>query len=202
VSPGSLEAAATALALAAGIARPLRFSASASSLWCWLGSDREPDVAPLRVAAHGLAGDVRAALGATRRGPTGLRQSHDDALATQRLLAAGPPGERFAAYREVEVVTLLAADPQRLRQFVTETLGPLAVSTPARARLRETLRVYLQEAENSAAAAARLNTHRNTVLHRVGRAWELLGAPAASRRLALWVALEAAYRLGLPAGAD
>ena len=38
--------------------------------------------------------------------------------------------------------------------------------------------------------------HRNTVLHRVARAEELLGHPVADRRLALAVALELSHRLG------
>jgi DNA-binding PucR family transcriptional regulator len=199
VSSGDLEAAATALAQAAGVARPLRFSASASSLWGWLGSDGELQTTRLRAAAQALPVAVRAVIGATRRGAPGFRQSHDDAIATQRLLAKGPSTERFAAYRDVEVITLLVGDEQRLRQFVGETLGPLGEQGPAPARLRETLRIYLQEADNSAAAAARLNTHRNTVLHRVARAQELLGSRLAPRRLAVSVALEAAYRLGIPA---
>jgi DNA-binding PucR family transcriptional regulator len=198
VSPGELEAAATALAQAAGISRPLRFSPSASSLWGWLGSDSELDAGHIRPVADGFPGSVRAVIGATRSGATGFRQSHDDAIATQRLLAAGPPSARFGAYREVEVITLLAGEEQRLREFISETLGPLAARGIALARLRETLRIYLQEADNSAAAAAKLNTHRNTVLHRIARAQELLGAPLAPRRLALSVALEAAHRLGLP----
>jgi DNA-binding PucR family transcriptional regulator len=198
VSPGQLEAATTALAQAARISRPLRFSPSASSLWGWLGSDNELDTSHLRGAAEEFSGSVRAVIGATRSGTTGFRQSHDDAIATQRLLAAGPRTERFAAYREVEVITLLAGEEQRLREFISETLGPLAGRGAAVARLRETLRIYLQEADNSAAAAARLNTHRNTVLHRIARAQELLGARLAPQRLALSVALEAAHRLGLP----
>jgi DNA-binding PucR family transcriptional regulator len=199
VSAGDLEAAATALAQAAGVARALRFSASASTLWGWLGSDVELQVARLRAAAQTLPVTVRSVIGATRRGASGFRHSHDDAIATQRLLATGPSTERFAAYRDVEVITLLVGDEQRLRQFVLETLGPLGEQGPAPARLRETLRIYLQEADNSAAAAARLNTHRNTVLHRVARARELLGSQLAPRRLAVSVALEAAHRLGIPA---
>jgi DNA-binding PucR family transcriptional regulator len=89
VSAGDLEAAATTLAHAAGVARPLRFSASGSSLWGWLGSDAEPSVDRLRTAAETLPRGIRAAIGATRRGTIGFRQSHDDAIATQRLLAAG-----------------------------------------------------------------------------------------------------------------
>jgi DNA-binding PucR family transcriptional regulator len=196
ISPGDLETAATGLARAAGVARPLRFSASASSLWGWLPSDRELDVRSLRAATETLPGTIRVAVGATRRGATGLRQSHDDAIATQRLLSSGPAGERFAAYRDVEVITLLAGDQPRVRQFITETLGPLAAPGATAARLRETLRIYLQEADNSATTAARLGTHRNTVLHRVARAQELLGEPPSARRLALLLALEAEHRLG------
>jgi DNA-binding PucR family transcriptional regulator len=198
IAPGELEAAASALAHTAGLARPLRFSASASSLWGWLGSDTELDSRPLRTAAEAFPGTTRAVIGATRGGTTGFRQSHDDAIATQRLLSTGPGGERFTAYRDVEVITLFASNQQRLSQFVSETLGPLAAPNTTMARLRETLRIYLQEADNSAATAARLNTHRNTVLHRVARAQELLGRPLNARRLALAVALEAAHHLGTP----
>lgn len=196
VTPTELEASATALAQAAGLARPLRFSPTASSLWGWLGSDSEPDVSRLRAAASTFGGTVHAVIGATRRGVTGFRQSHDDAIATQRLLSHGPLDERFAAYRDVEAITLLTDDEQRLQQFIAETLGPLATDNTATARLRETLRIYLQEADNSAATALRLNTHRNTILHRVARAQELLGHPLPPGRLTLALALEAAHLLG------
>jgi DNA-binding PucR family transcriptional regulator len=199
ITATQLETAATALAHAAGVARPLRFSASASSLWGWLGTHTALDPAPLRAAADALPSTTHTVIGATRGGTTGFRQTHDDAIATQRLLTSGPSTERFAAYRDVEVITLLTGNEQRLRQFISETLGPLAAPNTTTARLRETLRIYLQEADNSATTAARLNTHRNTVLHRVARARELLDEPLAPRRLALSVALEAAHRLGTPA---
>jgi DNA-binding PucR family transcriptional regulator len=195
-TPTELEAGATALAQAAGLARPLRFSPSASSLWGWLGSGSEPDVSALRAAASTFGDTVRAVIGATRRGVTGFRQSHDDAIATQRLLSNAPLEDRFAAYRDVEAITLLTDDEQRLQQFIAETLGPLAADNAATRRLRETLRIYLQEADNSAATAMRLNTHRNTILHRVARAQEQLGRPLAHRRLTLALALEAAHLLG------
>ena len=83
-----------------------------------------------------------------------------------------------------------AHDPRRAAEFVAATLGPLAADDPAAARLRETLRVYLEEADNAPRAAARLYTHRNTVLKRIARATELLGYPPRERRLAVELALE------------
>jgi DNA-binding PucR family transcriptional regulator len=61
--------------------------------------------------------------------------------------------------------------------------------------LRETLRVFLEVAENAPRAAERLHTHRNTVLQRVARATELLGYPPGERRLAVELALELRRRL-------
>jgi DNA-binding PucR family transcriptional regulator len=198
VTARDLETAATQLAHAAGATRPLRFSASATSVWGWLGTDTEPDPSQLRATANALPEAVRAVVGASRRGTSGFRNSHDDATATHRLVAAGPPAERFAAYRDVEGIILLTDNDQRRRQFVNETLGPLAEPGPSIARTRETLRIYLQEADNSAATATRLNTHRNTVLGRIARAQELLGGPIAPRRLELSLALEVIHRLGTP----
>ena len=73
------------------------------------------------------------------------------------------------------MTALAGNDIPRAAEFVRATLGPLADENPRAARLRETLRVYLEEAEHAPRAAARLHTHRNTVLQRVGRATELLG---------------------------
>src|SRR5207247_7656580 len=75
-------------------------------------------------------------------------------------------------------------------------LAPLAGRDAAAARLRETLRISLSEGESAPRAAKRLYTHRNTVLHRVARAEELLGHPIADRRLELALALELTHRLG------
>ena len=98
--------------------------------------------------------------------------------------------------RELEVTALAARDERRAAEFVATTLGPLAADDPNAARLRETLRVFLDEAEHAPRAAARLHTHRNTVLQRVARATELLGHRPGDRRLALELALELAHRLG------
>ncbi|HSV38167.1 MAG TPA: helix-turn-helix domain-containing protein, partial [Nocardioidaceae bacterium] len=109
--------------------------------------------------------------------------------------------ERVAAYRELEVTALAANDPQRAAEFVADTLGPLAREDAAAARLRETLRIYLEEAGNAPRTAARLYTHRNTILKRIARTTELLGyEPVGDRRLAVEVALELRRRLAAPRG--
>jgi DNA-binding PucR family transcriptional regulator len=58
------------------------------------------------------------------------------------------------------------------------------------------LRVFLEEAENAPRAAARLHTHRNTILQRVSRATELLGHRPGERRLPVELALELAHHIG------
>ena len=119
-----------------------------------------------------------------------------------RLLLGNPASGRFGSYRELEVTALAAHDPRG--QFIAATLGPLAEDSPAAARLRETLRVYLEEADNAPRTAARLYTHRNTILKRIARATELLGYLPGERRLAIGLALDygATYRLRLPERAE
>jgi DNA-binding PucR family transcriptional regulator len=193
---GALEETAAALARSAGAHRPLMLPAGGGALWVWLGTDVEPDVAGLRGAMDGAPPGVRAALGSTGRGISGFRRSHLEAIAAQRLLAGDPAGECITAHREVEVMALAAQDEEQAAEFVASVLGPLGTDDAATRRLRETLRVYLEEGENGPRTARRLNTHRNTVLHRVARAEEVLGHPVGDRRLALAVALELAHRLG------
>ena len=193
---GALESAAELLAHAAGAHRPLIFPAATSALWAWLGTRADPEPAALRAAMSSAHPWVRVAVGPTRAGITGFRRSHDAALTVQGLLAGQPGGERLAFHRDLEVTVLAAHDRARAAEFVAATLGPLAEDTASAARLRETLRVFLDEADNAPRTAERLHTHRNTVLQRVARATELLGRPPGERRLALELALELAHRIG------
>jgi DNA-binding PucR family transcriptional regulator len=192
---GALERAAGALARAAGGGRPLTLPAGTSALWAWIGTDRDPDPRALRAAVADAEPNVRAVTGPTRRGMTGFRRSHAAAIAAQRLVAGGH-GDRLTTYHEVEVVALAGQDAEQVVEFVGSVLGPLAGDDAATARLRETVRVYLEEGEHGPRAAERLHTHRNTVLNRVQRAEELLGHPIGERRLAVALALELTNRLG------
>jgi DNA-binding PucR family transcriptional regulator len=195
VAHGALESAAAVLARALGTRRPLTLPAGTSTLWAWLGSDEPLAVAQLRAALADTNPAVRAAAGPTERGIRGFRRTHEAALDAHRLLA-GSPGEGFVTYAELEVTALAAHDAVRAAEFVASTLGPLAADEPNAARLRETLRVFLDEAEHAPRSAARLHTHRNTILQRVARATELLGHRPGDRRLALGLALELVHRLG------
>jgi DNA-binding PucR family transcriptional regulator len=193
---GALEATALALARAAGARRPLMLTAGVTTLWAWIGSNTA--LASADFARWLPAGDpqVRVAVGPGGRGVSGFRRSHEGALTVHRLLAGNPEGGRIATYDDLEITVLAAQDERRATEFVTATLGRLADNTASAARLRETLRVFLDEAENAPRAAARLHTHRNTVLQRVARATELLGYPPGDRRLAVELALELRRRLG------
>lgn len=193
---GALESAATILARAVGARGPLTLPAGTSALWAWLGTESDVSYEAMRNALAHAQSHIRVAVGPTRPGITGFRRSHAAAVSIQRLLAGHPGGARLALYRDLEVTALTAQDPDRATEFVTSTLGTLAADTPAAARLRETLRIYLEEADNAPRTAVRLHTHRNTVLQRVARATELLGHHPGEHRLALMLALELTHQLG------
>ncbi len=192
VTSAALEAAAATVARAVGVRLPLMLSPTSSVLWAWVGSDGPVDLAGAASAVPG----VRLAIGPTRRGVGGFRSSHEAALSMHRLMAGNPEAGLVATYAELEVIALAAQDEGRAREFVQATLGPLAADSPTATRLRETLRVFLEEADHGPRTAARLHTHRNTVLQRVARATELLGHPPGERRLAVALALELRRRLG------
>ncbi|MEU1208550.1 helix-turn-helix domain-containing protein [Nocardia sp. NPDC005825] len=193
---GALESAATLLARAAGRRPLLTLAAGSSALWAWMSGDTLPAIDELRGSLTAAHPGIRVAVGPPRPGIEGFRRSHEAALGMHNLLAGQPDAARVTLYRDLEVTALAAQNPSRAAEFVADTLGPLARDTPAAARLRETLRVFLEEAENAPRAAARLHTHRNTVLQRVARATELLGHRPGERRLAVELALEIAHRLG------
>lgn len=194
---GVLETAALTLARATGAGRPLTLVAGASTLWAWLTTDRGSlDTAPLARGLPELDVGVRMAIGPTSPGAHGFRRSHEAAMTMYRLLRNDPGGAPIATYAELEITALAGQDRERASEFVAATLGPLAADASVATRLRETLRVYLDEAENAPRAAARLHTHRNTVLQRVARATELLGHAPGERRLAVELALELRRRLG------
>jgi DNA-binding PucR family transcriptional regulator len=193
---GALECTANILARTAGVLHPLTLSDGTSTLWVWLATDFDPDLDALGDAIGAAPANIRAAVGLTRPDIAGFRRSHTEALAIRNLLTLNPDGPRLGLYRDLQVTDMAVQNVDRAAEFVAMTLGPLAANTASAARLRETLRVFLDEADNAPRTAVRLHTHRNTVLQRVARATELLGRPPGERRLAIELALELALQIG------
>jgi uncharacterized protein (DUF924 family) len=199
VAISRLETVADAMALALGADRALLVPAGASSLWAWF--PRERHAAPLDLLAHAAACNLQegqaVALGLPGLGLEGFRSSHRQALRARRLaeLAQAPAG--VIRFDEVDTLCMFGEDPELIGDFMRRKLGGLAASDPNTERLRENVLVWLRAGCNSTRAAARLDTHKNTVLYRLQRAEEALGHPLEDDRLGLELALTLAERLGL-----
>jgi len=96
----------------------------------------------------------------------------------------------------VAPLALMASSVELLRTWVHETLGQLADDDDQHARLRDTLRVFLQENGSFKATAERLILHKNSVQYRVRKAEESIGHPVAENRLSVELALLASHWLG------
>jgi hypothetical protein len=109
---------------------------------------------------------------------------------------ASDVGRQVVGYAQVELVSLLASDLPRAREFVATRLGALAAASEPARRLRETLRAFLAAGGRSGRAAKELYVHQNTVVYRVKRAEELLGGRVSDEPLELMCALLSPTRSG------
>ena len=195
-SDDELETHAAVAARAAGAARALTFVSGEGSLWAWIGTPERPNLERVSAAlAAVLADGAGAALAPAGKGLEGFRLGHQEALHARRIAELGA-ATGVVRYDEVEAVSLMSVDLDRLQRFVERTLGPLAAPDEATARLRETLLAWLLEGGNARRAAERVHAHKNTVLYRLGRAQQLLGRPLDAERGELELALTAMQRLG------
>jgi DNA-binding PucR family transcriptional regulator len=117
----------------------------------------------------------------------GFRRSYLDAVGVQRMMARLASPQQLAAHEEVELVALLTTDPERAEDFARRTLGGLDGAGP---ELTEAVRVFIAAQCNASQAAARLYTHRNTLLRRLSRADQLLPRPLSGNVLNVAAALE------------
>ncbi|TQC44023.1 PucR family transcriptional regulator [Rhodococcus sp. WS4] len=195
VPPGALESASVAIARGVDAPSPLVVSVGGGAVWTWIATIHDAERELERVASDCAPSLLRVAVGPTLPGIEGFKRSHEGALAVQGLMTAHRDTGRISAYHDFEIAVLASQNKGHAREFVLSTLGKLADDNPAAKRLRGTLRVFLEEAENAPRAAERLHTHRNTVLQRVARATDLLGYPPAERRLAVELALELSHRI-------
>lgn len=150
-----------------------------------------------------LAADVdaepaaRFAFGATGTGLAGFRRTHQQAMGAYAVArTAGAEARPITSFADVGPLALMSGPIELIRAWVGEVLGELADDDEPAARLRETLRVFLQENGSFKATAERLVLHKNTVQYRVRKAEAGLGRPLAAGRLSVELALLASHWLG------
>ncbi|MEZ0050301.1 hypothetical protein ABIA30_001291 [Mycobacterium sp. MAA66] len=132
------------------------------------------------------------ALGTPRPGIEGFRRSHRQAHSARTIAIASalPAGSVSAAADPgLCAAALLSENLPEAMIWVRETLGPLAADNENDARLRETLRVFLQDGSSYKGAAKELNLHFNSVKYRIDRAIERRGRPITDDRLDVELAL-------------
>ena len=184
--PSDLDQASEALARSADAVRPLSVIASAATRWVWIPADIAPDPPGLGKVVDDLRG-VHVAIGSTARGIEGFRRSHLDALNTQRLLARLRSSQRIASFEAIRLVSLVTENLEAADQFVKDTLGGLEAAS---VEVRTAVLAFVAEQCNVSRAAARLYTHRNTLLRRLTRADQLLPRPLEDNSVNVAVALD------------
>ena len=195
---GRLELAVAEVARGAGCeARPLFLPQDESSAWAWLPLGARGAFGAWSRAAAKAATGTRFALGTAAPGVGGFRRTHRQALAAYGVaLAAGASARPVTSFSDVAPLALMSGSIDLVRTWVIETLGSLADDDDHSSRLRDTLRVFLQENRSFKTTAERLTLHKNTVQYRVRKAEESLGCPIGEQRLDVELALLASHWLG------
>jgi DNA-binding PucR family transcriptional regulator len=97
---------------------------------------------------------------------------------------------------------LLRSDPDLAAELAADRLAPLAgLPAGSRARLAETLRVWLAEQGRLGQVARRLGVHPQTARYRVGRLRELFGESLEDPDERFWLALALRAQDGDPESA-
>jgi DNA-binding PucR family transcriptional regulator len=170
---------------------------SPDTVWLWASHPRTLSLDGLTAQGPWLRRrGHRLAVGSPRDGAAGVRRSHRDALAADRVPAAQDGGATVVRYGDVDLPALLAADLEQARSFVQDHLGGLAVGGPEVDELRRTLTAYHRAGMSPLAAAGPLHVHRNTVVYRLRRIEQVLGHPVTDRTLEVRCALLLVERFG------
>lgn len=168
--------------------RPLILKREDCGHWAWLGSRRRLGREPLARAVASLGGlNGSLAIGESRFGLAGWRQSHKEALLAQRVLNRSQKQVLFSS--EALLIGAIMGEPEIEAALKASFLDPLE-DDPHGESLREALKAYFRTGRNSVAAGAELRVDRQTVQRRVRRAEHLLG-----RRLVNCPEIEIALQL-------
>jgi DNA-binding PucR family transcriptional regulator len=164
-------------------------------LACWAGFLRAPRAETLTGTLPLVTNSwINVSLGQISDGIGGFRRSHEEAVLARRVhqLRSQERQPTCVRFADVALEVMLTHSRDEARRFVSQQLGDLAAEDKSVARLRETLRVFLEENGSFQSAAARLGVHKNTVAYRIRRAEELLGHGVKERQLELQTALRLA----------
>ncbi|MEV6061035.1 helix-turn-helix domain-containing protein [Nocardia asteroides] len=177
---------------------PMTIEVDDHSRWVWIASAGRtaPDTGRLADALRAHP-NLSVALGDPATGLEGFRQTFRDAQQA-RTVALATRARGLTDYGEVALSALFTDRVPDIRAWASRILGALMGADETAARLRETVRAFLDARGSYTDAAARLHVHKNTVHYRVRQAEELLGHPLTDRRLDLEVALRVCAQLGLP----
>ena len=171
--------------------------ADAHTMWAWFSAPTEDAARELELSAVlDRCPTVRVAIGEPAQHLPGFRRTHGEAMKAQAVADVAVPPQRATHFAQVRLAALLSENLEDLRAWVQRTLGGLAANDTPTARLRETLRTYLETGGVSVETGRRLYIHRNTVHYRVQRAEEIRGRPLDEDRIDLEVALVLCSQLG------
>ena len=188
--PATLDRLAGQAAEAMGAGRQLVVHPGQGRAWAWMpGTFDARRLNELNGRLSSL--DMSISVGVTAEGLDGFVTSHEDAVATHKIVSRAPSGprrSRVTFYEDVELSALLPCSP-RVDRFVKRVLGQLAEDDATMERLRETIAAYLEHGRNVEDAASTLCVHRNTVRYRLGQAEGVLDSPIAKLGADLEVAL-------------
>lgn len=188
-----IESTARAVSAALRGSRPLIVSSGARSAWCWTATPQITTGAAMPQFPPSVSGTA----GICHSGLDGFRLSHLEAVAALAVTEGRDSG--FVLFKDVEIACLAAGllDEDARAAFVRRQLRGLADADDATHRLRDTLRVYLQNGADAAVAGELLNLHPNTVRYRIRQAEKKLGHSISYQRVQIELALEIIAVLGV-----
>ncbi|WP_433754621.1 helix-turn-helix domain-containing protein [Nocardia sp. CA-135398] len=192
-----LRAGVSLLAAATGMT-PMVVDVDDHTRWVWITSTRRPGLDTEHLG-HALRShpNLSLAVGDPATGLDGFRRTFHDAQSA-RTVAVTKRAHGLTVYSEVALSGLLAERVPEVQAWARRVLGALMDEDETSARLRETVRVFLDTRGSYTDAAARLHVHKNTVHYRVRKVEELLGHSLTEHRLDIEVALLVCAQLGLP----
>ncbi len=184
-----LENGSGAISSALGGSRPLMVASGARAVWCWTSTPGPVDSSSALAEAV-LPGLLFGTLGRSHLGVAGFRASHQEAVAA--LSIGRRPQGGLLRFEEVELACLAAGalGPDLRRAFADRELGTLAGHDESTVRLRQSLRVYLQQGCDATATGELLGLHPNTVRYRIRQAENKIGHSILYRRGHVELALE------------